>query len=48
MFLSLQCIVLLVFSKISFQVTAVLPLREGRPPKFSQRIRLVTDNYIVI
>ncbi|RLN23083.1 hypothetical protein C2845_PM07G27580 [Panicum miliaceum] len=30
------------------KVTAVLPLREASPPKFSQRIRLVTDNYIVI
>ncbi|KAK3162385.1 hypothetical protein QOZ80_1BG0088920 [Eleusine coracana subsp. coracana] len=30
------------------KVTAVLPLREGSPPKISQKIRLVTDNYQVI
>ncbi|XP_062207339.1 coatomer subunit delta-3 [Phragmites australis] len=30
------------------KVTAVLPLREGSPPKFSQRIRLVTANYQVV
>jgi len=30
------------------KVTTVLPLREGSPPKFSQRIRLVADNYSVI
>ncbi|CAO1944528.1 unnamed protein product [Urochloa humidicola] len=30
------------------KVTGILPLREGNPPKFSQRIQLVTDNYLVI
>ncbi|RCV27997.1 hypothetical protein SEVIR_5G376100v4 [Setaria viridis] len=30
------------------KVTAILPLREGSPPKFSERIQLVTDNYLVI
>ncbi|KAL6614220.1 hypothetical protein ACP70R_036490 [Stipagrostis hirtigluma subsp. patula] len=32
----------------NLKVTDVLPLREGSPPKFSQRIRLVTDNYQVV
>ncbi|KAF8716930.1 hypothetical protein HU200_026032 [Digitaria exilis] len=30
------------------KVTSVLPLREGCPLKFSQRIRLATDKYLVI
>ncbi|CAL4946706.1 unnamed protein product [Urochloa decumbens] len=32
----------------NLKVTSILPLREGSPPKFSQRIQLVTDNYLVI
>ncbi|CAL4960614.1 unnamed protein product [Urochloa decumbens] len=32
----------------NLKVTSILPLREGNPPKFSQRIQLVTDNYLVI
>uniref|UniRef100_A0A0E0JQM9 Coatomer subunit delta n=1 Tax=Oryza punctata TaxID=4537 RepID=A0A0E0JQM9_ORYPU len=30
------------------KVTAIRPLREGSPPKFSQRNRLVTNNYQVV
>lgn len=30
------------------KVNAILPLREGSPPKFAQRIRMVTDNYQVV
>lgn len=44
----LQFIVLVVSSKFLFQVTAICPLREGSPPKFSQRTQLVTANYQVV
>ena len=32
----------------TFQVTGIHPLKEGNPPKFSQRARLLTANYQVV
>jgi len=36
------------FFDCSLQVTNIIPLKGGNPPKFAQRTQLITDNYQVV
>lgn len=33
------------FSAVALQVSGVLPLKGGPPPKYAQRTQLITENY---
>jgi hypothetical protein len=38
----------LIYLLQTFQVSGIHPLKDGNPPKFSQRARLITANYQIV